>query len=157
MQAPTLLAFLLNEELEFPQAYSKNLPFPEQEVKQVFRRTLLHFASVPAWMDFSRSCHLATGMRIHGNMVPLQAGVPSLMVGHDSRTQGLASVMGIPAVDPDGFLSAVKDGPSRIFGIVEEHMETYDETRVRLAGLFRKMTASSELQLTEGFQVLCRD
>lgn len=58
-------------------------------------------------MDFARTCDLSFGMRIHGTMLPLQSGVPSVLVAHDSRTIGLADKMGIPWVSPEDFVSVV--------------------------------------------------
>ena len=44
------------------------------------------------------SWDFAIGSRIHGTMAPVQAGTPGVLVATDSRTEGLASVMGIPFV-----------------------------------------------------------
>lgn len=154
IQAPTLLPFIFGEDDEFPTAYAQNLTAPADEIRQVFRKSTLHFSSVPAWLDFSRTCDLATGMRIHGTMIPLQAGVPSLLIGHDSRTQGLAAVMNIPVVGPDEFLGAVDTGPQKLYELIEEKMVGYDSNRVLLGSRFSKMVERSELSLSEGFSDL---
>lgn len=62
-----------------------------------------HFSAIEPWLDFSRTCDISLGMRIHGNMIPLQAGVPSIVVTHDSRTSGLSKTMGIPTISAKEF------------------------------------------------------
>jgi hypothetical protein len=48
------------------------------------------------WLEASRQLSLSIGMRLHGNMVAMQAGVPSLWIPHDPRTIELVSTMALP-------------------------------------------------------------
>mgnify|MGYP003674674673 CR=1 FL=1 len=132
IQSPVLLPFLLGENENIPNDYLNH----GQEVKNIrllLKAKLLHFSSIDSWLDFSRTCDFATGMRIHGNMIPLQSGVPSVVIGHDSRTAGLASYMGIPSLSPDKFMSISNRRPSFILEDVVEKMAVYDERRSTLA------------------------
>jgi hypothetical protein len=146
VQTPALLPLLLGESAAVPHAYLSNSPFADEAaLKQALLKGLLHFSSIDAWMDFSRSCQLSFGMRIHGTMVPLQAGVPSLLISHDSRTAGLAQHMGIPAMTPETFLSYQAEGPTSLLGYIARAMQGYDAHRIGLARVMRDYVAGNGL------------
>ena len=138
-QSPVLLPFLFNETTEVPPAYKSNSPFSGDVGKlyAVMRAKTLHFSSMDAWLDFSRTCDLSFGMRIHGTMVPLQAGVPSILISHDSRTSGLAQQMGIPTLSPETFVRSYAEGPSEMLSRIAHTMDDYDARRAELAGVMR--------------------
>jgi Polysaccharide pyruvyl transferase len=48
------------------------------------------------WLESSKQLSLSLGMRLHGNMVAMQAGVPALWVPHDPRTLELVTTMALP-------------------------------------------------------------
>lgn len=48
------------------------------------------------WLDSSKQLSISIGMRLHGNMVAMQAGVPSLWIPHDPRTTELVTTMALP-------------------------------------------------------------
>lgn len=138
VQTPALLPLLLGESDALPPIYLSNSPFDSPEaLKQALYKALLHFSSIEAWMDFARSCQVSFGMRIHGTMVPLQAGVPSLLISHDSRTAGLAQHMGIPAMTPETFLSYQAEGPASLLAYIARAMQPYDSHRQGLARIMR--------------------
>ena len=60
------------------------------------RRHAAAFADATSWLDAMRGFDFAVGARIHGVMLPLQAGVPGGVVAHDSRTLELCQTMGVP-------------------------------------------------------------
>lgn len=107
IQSPELLPFYLSEELDVPSAYKANKPnsMTDDMLFDLLKQKTIGFSSVDAWMDFSRTSNLSFGMRIHGNIIPLQAGVPSVLIAHDSRTFGLAETMSIPSISTSEFLS----------------------------------------------------
>lgn len=53
------------------------------------------------WISWATEHILSLGLRLHGNMVSLQAGVPSLWIGHDPRTKELIESMQLPSLAPD--------------------------------------------------------
>ena len=135
VQSPVLMPFVLGESRDVPADYVSNAPESMRgagNVGTVLRRSALHFSSIEAWLDFARSCDVAFGMRIHGSMIPLQAGTPSLVIGHDSRTSGLAGFMGIPTLSPEAFLDTVQTGPAKLFEVIAAGMESYDRRRAEL-------------------------
>lgn len=133
LQTPALLPMLLGESTVVPPLYTDNSDLDAQALRGVLMQSMQHFSSVDGWMDFARTCHLAFGMRIHGTMLPLQAGVPSLLIQHDSRTAGLAQHMGIPAVSPEEYIALQEAGPAAFFERIARGTEGYDVRRGALA------------------------
>ena len=85
---------------------------PELSVADFLRWSVMHgkvFFDISSWMEHYRRCDLVIGTRIHGVVLGLQAGVPSLCVAHDSRTLELCRTMKIPHV----IAETVQDGLSR--------------------------------------------
>jgi hypothetical protein len=134
LQSPVLLPLLLGEMDSIPHHYVK---FGSEigNLRNLIRAKMLHFSSIEAWMDFSRTCDMAAGMRIHGNMIPIQSGVPSVVIGHDSRTSGLATYMGIPSITPEEFISLSNKNPVFILEKIAEKMKGYDARRAIIASI----------------------
>jgi hypothetical protein len=133
VQSPTLMPLLLRESDEIPPAYRANSPFGRdtERLRAVLRGRTLHFTAIEAWMDFARTCDLSFGMRIHGTMLPLQAGVPAALISHDARTAGLAGEMGIPQIPAEAF--SIAEGPQRMLEEIARVMDGYDARRRELA------------------------
>jgi uncharacterized protein YggU (UPF0235/DUF167 family) len=64
------------------------------------------FYDAEAWMDSLKRYDLQVGTKLHGSMACFQAGVPSIFVTHDLRTQELAACMGVPSVTRAEMLKA---------------------------------------------------
>jgi hypothetical protein len=150
VQSPALLSFVYRESEHLPGAYTANSEIPAEELMKLLKSRSLAFSSIESWLDFSRTCELSFGMRIHGTIVPLQAGVPSLLIGHDSRTSGLAEEMGIPVLTPEGFLELGLRTPTAMFELIGEQMERYDANRMRLAKEFKAFLVGNGVSITEG-------
>ncbi|WP_170125950.1 polysaccharide pyruvyl transferase family protein [Pelagimonas varians] len=148
VQSPTLLPFTMRETREIPASYLKNNPFGEsvERLRRVLRSKVIYFSSIESWMDFARTCDLSYGMRIHGNMVPLQAGVPSVLISHDSRTSGLANIMGIPQVSAEDFADNHAKSPLGILEIIAEKMQDYDKKRRGLANVMCDYLQANEIE-----------
>lgn len=149
VQSPLLLPFLLRETNELPDLYEKNAGIKPNQLRAILYDSILAFTSVDSWLDFARTCAYSFGMRIHGTVMPIQAGVPSLLIAHDSRTAGLADVMGVPAVEPIEFADCYQKGPQYYFETVSEHMIKYDERRARLADTMQSYLSANGLGPTE--------
>ncbi len=135
LQTPGLLPFLMGERNNIPNEYKDNNPFMGEpgRLTRTLKSKGLHFTDVDAWMDFSRTCDISLGMRIHGTMVPLQAVVPSVLIAHDSRTVGLAEAMSVPWIAPQQFLDMVEQGPYAFIDNFIEQIAGYDAGRHQLA------------------------
>ena len=152
IQSPVLFPFVLNEDDQIPGDYLANKPDSIKTTKGVRRflkSKLMHFGSIEAWMDFARTCDLSIGMRIHGNMVPLQAGVPSVVIGHDSRTNGLSKMMGIPVISPEGFVESVENSPSKLIEYIQSEMLDYDRKRAVLGQTFSTYIKGNSLETSD--------
>jgi len=135
LQGPPLLPFTLRETRDLPAAYLSNNPFDgdRERLARVLHSKCLHFSSIEGWMDFSRTCDLSFGMRIHGNMIPLQSGTPSILISHDSRTAGLADIMGIPRISAEDFAEKHAADPRYVLERIVDGMMVYDAKRSVLA------------------------
>jgi len=137
-QTPALLPFLLRETPQLPPPYAaqaESLGCSGHELEVLLRQRTLFFSSVDAWMDFARTCDLSIGMRLHGAMVALQAGVPALLVTHDERTRGLGETMALPRIDPQSFVALQQQRFRGVGARVQEALDGYDANRQRLARL----------------------
>jgi polysaccharide pyruvyl transferase WcaK-like protein len=56
------------------------------------------YFSVCSWMEHYRRVDAVIGPRIHGVMLALQVGTPSVCIVHDSRTQELCELMKVPHI-----------------------------------------------------------
>ncbi len=151
IQSPDLFPFLFGETNKVHPLYLGNTPFEPgdtQRLRILLKEKLMHFSSIEAWMDFARTCNLSIGMRIHGNMVPLQAGVPAIVISHDSRTSGLTQTMGIPSIEPAQFIAISKTRPSAIFKLIIEKMGGYDSTRKKLANTMATFLEENGIKAT---------
>ena len=70
-------------------------------LRRVLQRHSFVFNNVPDWIAYYQSRDLVVGTRIHGAILALQAGTPAVLLAHDSRTCGLAEVLGIPSFRVD--------------------------------------------------------
>ncbi|MFD3435110.1 polysaccharide pyruvyl transferase family protein [Alteromonas macleodii] len=140
IQSPVLYPFYLNENDELPSPYIANRPssYSPEECKQLLKQKMIGFQSMDSWLDFSRTCDISFGMRIHGNMIPLQAGVPAVLIAHDSRTSGLGSVMSIPKVSAAEFAQTkIDDVSNLLLSRFKEGLGEYTEKREFLREVFR--------------------
>jgi hypothetical protein len=101
------------------------------------------FFSVPAWMEFLRRFDFVVGTRIHGAILGLQAGIPSLCITHDSRTAELCQTMKIPGVPA----SAVAGGVTvdRLASLFEFDPAVFDRNRQHLAAAYAAFLESNGL------------
>lgn len=57
------------------------------------------FFDVDAWAGFVQQTLGVIGTRLHGTIVALNAGMPAVLVPHDSRTSEVAQFAGLPVLD----------------------------------------------------------
>jgi hypothetical protein len=66
------------------------------EVIRFFRNKTRLFGSIDEWRDALSSFDLVIGTRIHGCVLGMLAGVPPILVTHDTRTQEMSRLLGLP-------------------------------------------------------------
>jgi hypothetical protein len=93
--------------------FLKNYLAPETAF-EVFHKVLLEqsraFYRVDQWIGHAKSRTGLIGTRIHGNMMGIQSGIPSIPIIHDSRTKELCETMRIPHININEFSSIVSEG-----------------------------------------------
>lgn len=80
-----------------PTRYAGTRDLPERADHELYRSGRMRFfVDATTWIDTLRDRELVVGTRIHGTIAGLLAGVPSILVAHDSRTRELAEFHAIP-------------------------------------------------------------
>lgn len=105
---------------------------PIQEFEDFVDTKMRVYFSVSQWMEDSARFDFSLGMRTHGNVVALQAGVPALFLHHDTSTRELAETMAVPLMDYRDFLETcptVQDAWAR----TEFDAERFSSQRQKLA------------------------
>jgi len=109
--------------------------FPQMTHNQInewFKQRSRVHVDVSQWLLTLGSFDLVIGTRIHGVQAGLQAGVPSLCLTHDSRTEELCHQMAIPSIPIMNF--STKPKLSYIIDFLSSYdFDSFDETRCTLA------------------------
>lgn len=80
-----------------PTQYARTRDLPETVDHELYRTDRMRFfVDATTWIDALRDRDLVVGTRVHGTIAGLLAGVPSLLIAHDSRTRELAEFHAIP-------------------------------------------------------------
>lgn len=82
------------KEITFKEAFTTDL----DHVKSFCKEHFYQFYDVPQWINHMKKYHFVFGSRIHGSIISILAGVPAMIVTHDSRTQELAEFFNIPYI-----------------------------------------------------------
>jgi Polysaccharide pyruvyl transferase len=95
----TLKAMLRGESAEDRQSHSD---VPRYLSHPLFTEDkTLFFLDPEPWIDYLRGRDLYVGTRIHGTVTGVLAGIPSVLIAHDSRTRELAEHHQIPYTSID--------------------------------------------------------
>lgn len=127
---------------------SRDYLMPDASLPRFIRWTRRHgnvFFDIPSWMEHYRHFDLVTGMRIHGVMVALQAGVPALCIVHDSRTLELCETMMVPHVRADALPENLS--PQAMMDLVRFDAAAFDANRQRLAGRYADFLGANGIQV----------
>jgi hypothetical protein len=71
----------------------------DAEMEDLYRTRLWYSDVVREWEDLVRAKDLVLGYRLHGNLMALSNGVPSVYFSYDSRTVEFAKTFAIPCYD----------------------------------------------------------
>lgn len=110
---------------------------PSMNDEEFIRWTHTHghvFFDVPAWMEHYRRFDFVVGTRIHGIMLGLQAGIPSLCIVHDSRTLELCQTMKVPHVMARDVIQGITR--TRLLNLFKFDPDEFDANRSRLGDEF---------------------
>ena len=104
------------------------------------------------WLEKAKAYDLALGTRMHGNMVALQAGTPTLFCVHDARTDELCDTMRLPAIRADGLLSNLEDALERCLS--SDAIDAYLVRREELFEQYLTFLAQANLKITPMLKTL---
>ena len=105
MQAAYDIEFADAGEAEYFERCAVFLGFGQSASLKAFLRTSGHIpTSVSGWAQNLQRFSAALNTRIHGTMMGLLAGLPSLCICHDTRTRELAEQMRVPRLTPRAFI-----------------------------------------------------
>lgn len=149
LQTPALMSMLLDRVDELPHIYKNCSPYDPVITSKILHDKSLFYLSVDEWLGSCLRFSFFLGMRIHGAMVSLQAGVPSLLIAHDLRTAGLAKTMSIPAIDTTLAIEAFASGPSLILDMFMDKLPPYLAARRRLATTMVEYLREGDLPVRE--------
>jgi hypothetical protein len=104
-----------------------------------FDRFIKTYGEVPAstesWLQQCRSFSCAIGTRIHGTIVPLSAGVPSVCITHDTRTRELTDSLLVPSLTAEEFITK-RYSPESLFKELEWSGKAFEDNRTRVASKY---------------------
>ncbi|MCQ8850415.1 polysaccharide pyruvyl transferase family protein [Alteromonas stellipolaris] len=92
------------------------------------------FFDIPSWMEHYRKYDFIVGPRIHGVVLGLQVGIPSLCIVHDSRTLELCETLKVPYVMAGELMKGFS--LKQLWEKVRFNAQEFTENRTLLAGKF---------------------
>ena len=110
------------------------------------------YFDVNEWMYQLHQFDLSVGTRLHGNMLALQAGTPSIFLPHDSRTQELADIMALPTYPLEKVTRA--STIEKVVANVSFDGEFYDLSRQKLAKKDKGLINQTGLTSSDGLNSL---
>jgi hypothetical protein len=107
----------------------------------------ISFFSASAWIEHLKRFDFVIGVRIHGVMLALQAGVPAICIVHDSRTRELCQTMLVPYIEA----SELNNGfsKSEILDRFLFNADAFTENRKLLAKRYVEFLTSNELKYSK--------
>ncbi len=126
----------------------------DAEISKWFREKSHVFYSVPEWMETLKRFDIVVGMRIHGVLLGIQTGIPSLCICVDSRTLELCQIMKIPHIDANDYWKGITK--EEIITILKNwDWQEYDRTRKHLARILMDFFHKNEIPTADYFKKLC--
>jgi polysaccharide pyruvyl transferase WcaK-like protein len=113
----------------------------------VLRNRSVLFTDIPNWLSYYKSRDLVVGTRIHGAILALQAGTPTVLITHDSRTIGLSKVLCIPAITAEEF-SQTEYTNKELLQICKDQLEGFDENRLELASKWKNLIVNNGFEMS---------
>jgi hypothetical protein len=104
----------------------------QNEFLQTFSRVTRCYGSVRAWLEAASLHDRAICTRIHGAIISLSAGIPTIVVAHDARMRELCDAMEIPWIGPEE-IGKDKHFVEHIFSDVPFDGQRFDRKRTEIA------------------------
>jgi hypothetical protein len=117
----------------------------------------IYFCDIPSWLEFYSEKALCIGWRIHGSVLALQSGCPSIVFAHDERVKGLAETMKVPSISAEKALKIIDPSKTtnqlsaELTELLEEQIEIYLKKRAKLHRDWKTFFQSLEISLSDKF------
>lgn len=99
------------------------------------------FFNAETWLSVIREHDFSIGTRVHGNMLGIAAGIASIFIPHDSRTQELIDSMKVPWVSQTDINKV--SSLAEIIASVQFDADAFDERRRELSRNLEKCISSA--------------
>ena len=158
-QAPLSAVQLANNELELLESKEiteiKDILSPGMSMatfESLVENSFSVYFDANEWMHQLQKFDLSVGTRMHGNMLAWQAGIPSILIPHDSRTLELSQTMGLPHLPSSKIRSDMT--LEELIEVARTDGREYDFKRQRLLGLYCSVLEQSGADLSPHLQCL---
>ncbi len=123
----------LTDALQFHDFFDPTASF--QQFYRDFVRVARWYGDVPTWLQEAATHSHSVNTRMHGAIMSLTAGVPTVILAHDARIRELCRIMCLPHVDPADLGDALDDldGP---FAGVPFDAGRFDRRRAEIARVY---------------------
>ena len=121
------------------------------------------YMSVPEWLFSMRGFSHAIGTRIHGTLLPLAVGVPSVCIYQDTRTDELSDTLKLPRISYKAFNKQCSNllGRSRkvvdfnpIFESVDFSGVEFDKKRQYIASRYTELFSNKGLKASKHLEMM---
>lgn len=116
----------------------------EREFAKFVASSVRLYFNVDQWLEDLSRFDLSIGLRLHGNMVPFQAGCPSIWVYHDARTKELVDTMCLPSLSVEQFLKL--NSIEAMKAACEADFKRYATNRAMLLQRYREILAAHDIK-----------
>lgn len=96
--------------------YEENLA---EGLGDYLRHRMHYFYDVALWLNFLKQLDFLVTSRIHGCIMALYAGLPALLVWHDTRTREIAEYAGLPHMSHGEYLKV--QGMAQLYDKLDYH------------------------------------
>ena len=126
--------------------------YENEEVKRFAIDNLETFFNVEAWMEYLLRFDLSIGSRMHGNMLALQTGIPTVFLTHDARLKELVEIMKLPYVPLDEIskIDKIED----LIPLISFDSDNYNSNRHILAKKFCDIYSFHNIDINLGLKLL---
>jgi hypothetical protein len=123
---------------------------------ECLRNRSVLFTDIPNWLSYYRTRELVVGTRIHGAILALQAGTPTVLITHDSRTKGLSDVLCVPSIEAEKFAERQYTN-KELLEICAEQLVNFDQNRQELAARWKIFIEENGFNVSAHLNGICNN
>jgi hypothetical protein len=142
-----------DKDVNYINAY-KSFASPEStfdEFTSFIKKQGVFFCDINSWIHQMRTYSHSLGIRIHGTILSLSAGTPSICITHDTRTVELSRRLKIPNIHYTQF-EQINSSLQELFVSSKFRADEFESNRSEIAQLYRDLFGEVKLPLTKHLQ-----